>query len=173
MKLNNELITLRAVEPSDLDIIFKWENDTSIWKASNTLAPFSKHQICEYIKNYSSNIYDQLQLRLMIIENKTHDTVGMIDLHDFDPFHSRADIGILVSPEKSNIGLGEAAANVVIKYAQEFLGLHQLSVKIPIDNTPSIALFRKLKFQECGILKDWIKTGQDYCDVVIMQLILS
>ena len=41
--LKGEYIQLRALEPSDLEVLYQWENDINIWKVSQTLAPFSKH----------------------------------------------------------------------------------------------------------------------------------
>ena len=37
--LSNDKITLRAMEPSDIDLIYKWEIDTSLWTVSDTVAP--------------------------------------------------------------------------------------------------------------------------------------
>jgi len=46
--LSGVSISLRAVEPADIDLLYHWENDTSIWKVSNTLTPYSHFQIEEY-----------------------------------------------------------------------------------------------------------------------------
>ena len=35
--MENELIRLRALEPDDVQVLYKWENDTEVWKVSNTL----------------------------------------------------------------------------------------------------------------------------------------
>ena len=34
--LVGENISLRALEPEDLDLFYQWENDSSIWKISQT-----------------------------------------------------------------------------------------------------------------------------------------
>ena len=39
--MENELIRLRALEPDDVQVLYKWENDTEVWKVSNTIVPFS------------------------------------------------------------------------------------------------------------------------------------
>ena len=49
--MESELIRLRALEPEDVNILYKWENDTEIWKVSNTVAPFSKHMLRQFIEN--------------------------------------------------------------------------------------------------------------------------
>ena len=171
--LESNRIILRAVEPSDLDEIFKWENDTNIWQYGSTIAPYSKRQICEYIKNYSADIYKDMQLRLMITDNATSKTIGMIDLYDFNPFHSKAHIGILIAPEHARQGYGYEAVETLMKYASDFLGLHQLAVCIPSENTASINLFTKLGFRKAGVLNDWLRTGESYRDAVMMQKIIS
>jgi len=34
-------ISLRAIEPEDLELLYKWENNNSYWIISNTVTPFS------------------------------------------------------------------------------------------------------------------------------------
>ena len=38
--LVGENIRLRALEPEDLDLFYKWENDSSIWKIAKLISPF-------------------------------------------------------------------------------------------------------------------------------------
>ena len=71
--LQSELIKLRAMEPEDIEILYRWENDTDIWKVSNTIAPFSKYVLRQFIENQSRDIYETRQLRL-IIESRTSGT---------------------------------------------------------------------------------------------------
>ena len=60
---------------------------------------------------------------------------------------------------------------MVIDYARNFLGIHQLYAEIPTHNTKSINLFKKLGFIQTGIMKDWQKTGNTFADIAILQLI--
>jgi diamine N-acetyltransferase len=99
MHLKGQLISLRAVEPNDLELLYQWENNPSVWHLSNTLAPFSKHILKEYIENAKHDIYVTKQLRLMINTSK-YGPIGCIDLFDFDPTNQRAGIGILIADEQ-------------------------------------------------------------------------
>jgi len=89
------------MEPYDLDNLYLWENDPENWFVSQTRAPYSKHILSQFIDESNKDIYEIKQMRLMItIKNTGGDeklTVGAIDLFDFDPFHRRAGIGILVA----------------------------------------------------------------------------
>ena len=77
--LENTEIRLRALEPSDVDLLYAWENDTSIWDVSSTIIPFSKNTIRNYINNSQSDIYEAKQLRLMIEDKSSQSTIGAID----------------------------------------------------------------------------------------------
>jgi diamine N-acetyltransferase len=168
-------IVLRALEPDDLDILYNWENDREIWKVSNTIAPFSKYILQKYIENSHLDIYQTRQLRLMIDYSegeKPKVTIGAVDLFDFEPYHLRAGVGILIGENKHrNKGLASLALVEIIKYSFDVLQLHQLYANISVDNKASISLFEKAGFTLCGIKHDWIKTNQGFLDEATYQLL--
>jgi diamine N-acetyltransferase len=168
-------IVLRALEPDDLEILYKWENDRDIWKVSNTIVPFSRYILQQYIENAHLDIYQTKQLRLMIDlidkENKCF-TVGAIDLFDFDPFHLRAGIGILIGNKGyRNKGFAKQALSEIIKYAFKVLQLHQLYANITVDNEVSLYVFKNSGFILCGVKKDWVKIPDGYLDEATYQLL--
>jgi diamine N-acetyltransferase len=168
--LKDDLITLRALEPEDIDLLYEWENNEEIWTISNTLAPFSKHTLVLYIQNSDKDIYESRQLRMMI-ETFEGKTVGAIDLFDFDPFHSRVGIGILVHrPEDRSKGVATAALNLMIRYCFEKLGLHQIYANILTDNEVSMKLFLKAGFVVTGTKKEWVRDGGLWKDEFLLQI---
>ena len=171
--LYNHNIKLRAIEPEDLDILYSWENDSSLWTVGNTLAPYSKYILREYIAESHRDIFDIKQLRLIIEERESKEAIGLIDLFDFDPHHKRASVGILISPAYQQKSFGYQALILLEKYAFSFLKLHQLYAHIPEENKASLRLFQKIGFQKSGILKDWLQTSEGFSDVIIMQLFNS
>lgn len=86
--------------PEDVNILYKWENDTEIWKVSNTVAPFSKHMLRQFIENQQRDIYETRQLRLIIESKADGKPVGAIDLFDLDPYNCRAGVGILIYDQR-------------------------------------------------------------------------
>jgi len=167
-----EKIKLRALEPEDLELLYEWENDNSYWVLSNTITPFSKYTLKRYLKNSHKNIYETSQLRLMIetIENKK--TIGTIDIFDFDPFHKRAGLGILIADESERRkGYATMALKCLIDYSFTTLQLHQLYCNILTTNCDSLDLFRKLGFVEAGVKKDWVRSSEGFLDEIMLQLI--
>jgi diamine N-acetyltransferase len=167
-----EKIRLRALEPEDLELLYKWENNESYWIISNTASPYSRYTLKRYLKNSHKTIYETGQLRLMIdlIDEKV--TIGTIDIFDFDPFHKRAGIGILIADESyRRKGYATMAIKCLTGYCFKTLQMHQLYCNILATNTESLDLFTKLGFVQIGIKKDWVKSADRYIDEHMFQLI--
>ena len=172
--LTGKITKLRAIEPNDVDLIYSWENDSSIWQLSNTLTPFSKHVIRQFIENSHQDIFQLKQLRLMIdkIDNNKIETIGTIDLFDFDPVHKRAGVGILIAqPKDRGKGYASDALNTLINYSFDIMQLHQLYCNITEDNDESLNLFQSKGFQLIGTKRDWLIFPKGMKDEFMFQLI--
>ena len=170
--LKGNTVYLRALEPEDLEFIYAIENDESIWTVSNTNTPFSKFLIKQYLENAHQDIYEAKQLRLVICKTESNETIGLIDLFDFDPTNNRAGIGIIIQEKNNRInGYGSEALQLLINYSFTHLQLNQLFANIGTENEISIALFTKFGFQLIGIRKQWIKVNNLYKDEALYQLI--
>lgn len=165
-------VRLRALEPADIEILYRWENDTAVWGVSHTLLPFSRHTLEQFITEQAHDIYRTRQTRFVIEETETGRPVGVIDLFDFDPFHLRAGVGILVyEPEDRRKGYASEALGILVRYGFEVLRLHQLYCNIPAGNAPSRRLFEKCGFIPCGLKKEWLRTPEGWEDEWTLQLI--
>lgn len=172
MILENDGIRLRAVEPEDLELLYLWENDEANWRQSNTLVPYSRYTLKKYIAGSGKSIYETGQLRLMIGVLPDERTIGTIDLYDFDHYHKRAGVGILIAdPADRKKGYASAALTCLVSYAFDTLGLHQLWCNILDNNTESKHLFTGHGFAICGSRKEWIRVSGGYETEHLLQLI--
>jgi len=171
LNLEAENIVVRALEPGDLETIYQWENDPVIWKVSNTLAPYSKFVLEQYLVNAHEDIFTAKQIRLMI-SLKNGQALGTIELFDFDPQNGRIGIGIMIASGNEGKGYATEALDLLIKYCFEVLLVRQIYCNISASNEKSLHLFKKLGFTEIGLKKQWIRTGQNkFEDEWMMQLI--
>ena len=172
--LQHGKIILRPLEPGDIDLLYQWENNMEIWEVSNTRTPFSKYILAAYIKNSRKDIYETKQLRL-IIENQERRPVGVVDLFDFDPYHQRAGVGILIhNIEDRRRGFASNALAAMENYSIRFLGLKQLFANIAVDNIHSLRLFEKAGFIKAGVKKNWLKTPEGgWKDEILFQKLLT
>lgn len=163
---------LRAMEPEDLDLLYKIENDVKLWNVSATNVPYSRYVLHDYIAHSSGDIYTDKQVRL-IIENECGKTIGMVDIVNFAPQHQRAELGIVIQEQFRGKGYGKAVVQEVLKYAKHVLHLHQIYVVVAVDKGNILALFAQLGFTEGCRLADWLYDGTAYRDAVLMQYIFS
>ena len=171
MFLKSELLYLRALERSDLAFLYQLENDVEVWRVSNTVAPYSKEVLEQYLENATADIYSTRQLRLLICSVQ-HEQVGVIDLFDFEPLHQRAGIGVLVAKNFRQQQYGLNALNLILHYCQNILLLHQVYCTIPLSNLPSQQLFNRAGFSSVGIRKEWLRSPAGWEDVQEFQKIL-
>jgi diamine N-acetyltransferase len=171
--LHGQHVFLRALEPEDLQMLYTWENDTEIWNVSETLSPISRFILKRYLENAHKDIFATRQLRLVVELTGTDKAIGTIDLFDFDQFHKRAGVGILIAEkDERRKGYAEEALQIMVRYCREMLKIHQLYCTISSGNQSSIDLFRKVGFVVTCTRKEWIWNGTGYLDEHFLQLIL-
>lgn len=170
--LENSKIRLRPLEPSDLEFLYLWENDTSLWQYGDTRAPLSKELLENYIQNYDANILTAKQIRLMIVEKMSDTIIGTVDLYDVDIYNSRASIGLLIIPEFQGKGFGKETITLLEDYVLNSIGLSQLVNYIPETNINCLSLFKKLGYEQTGCLLHWHRIGREFQNVIVMQHIL-
>ncbi|MBD8348527.1 MULTISPECIES: GNAT family N-acetyltransferase [unclassified Dysgonomonas] len=174
MFLENDILKLRSLEPEDLDILYKWENNTNLWVHGNTLTPYSKLALRQYIsETQQQDIYEAKQLRFMIELKATNTAIGTIDLYEFDFHHSRAGIGILIDENYRNNSYALQTLDLIKEYVFAFLHIKQIFAYITTDNPQSIRLFEKAGYKRAGELVDWVHYDSIYKNVYIYQLIRS
>ncbi len=157
MVINNAVdIQIRAVEPEDLDFLMATENNPQYWEVSNTRIPFSRNTLRQYLET-PQDIYTDKQLRLVVTLNGVN--CGLVDLVEFDPFHLRVGIGIVVHQEYTNLGVATLALQKTIQFAVQHLGIRVFWCNILENNAASIHLFEKLSFQRRGNKPAWHKTN--------------
>lgn len=159
---------LRAPEPEDLDCMYRFENTPSLWEVSNVTGPYSRFYLKQYIETNKNDLYADCQLRLMI-ESPEREVVGIVDLFNFEPFHSRAEVGIVIAETHQRRGIGRMALQLLVEHCFDFLGIHQLYAYIDEQNEACRQLFKKCGFDECGFLKGWMRTGKTFRNVLIVQ----
>ena len=167
-------VILRAMEPYDIDDIYRWENDPAIWQHSISHAPFSRHLLTEYVMESASNdIFATKQLRLMATCTHTDATVGCIDLFDFDAYHHRAGVGILVDSKHRQKGYGQAMLHALHTFCAQHLQIHTLHCTIAADNSQSIHCFSQCGYTPVGTLPHWLWTPSGWNDALMMTTVIN
>ncbi len=170
--MKGEHAALRPLEISDVDVLCQWENNPDNLLMGNTMTPFSRFFLEQYILGARNNIYEDRQLR-MVIEDPGGRVVGLLDLFDFEPHHRRAAVGILIGNGYRGKGYASEALDLLIEYAGGVLGLKQLYATADTGNNSSKTLFLKKGFVHTGTKKQWNLRGRCWEDEDLFQLIFT
>ena len=107
----------------------------------------------------------------MIDLTESGQTIGCVDIYDYDAFNRRAGLGILIDKKFRQQGYAKAALALCVEYLFHDVLLHQVFCSIDESNTESQQLFLGQGFELCGRRKDWIQTSEGYLDVFEYQLV--
>ncbi|SFU37759.1 diamine N-acetyltransferase [Pustulibacterium marinum] len=170
LALKGKYCYLRALEPEDLEFLYYVENDELVWEVSETVTPYSRFVLKQYLENSHRDIYDVKQLRLAIV-SQNDQLAGFIDLFDFDPKNARVGVGIIVAEMFRGQGLAKEALAMITNYCFQKLNLHQVYANITEDNLASKKLFESQDFELFGVKKDWIFSEGKYKNELFYQKI--
>jgi diamine N-acetyltransferase len=162
----SKIIQLRDPEDTDVPFLLNIENDLNNQFFSSRLRFYSENEV-KYFVQKKQNLLMDLQYRYMIIHE--FKPVGCIDLIDFDLVNSRAELGILIEEKYRRNGFGYGAIEEIKSIIHKEHSLKQIYAEVLSNNLPSIHLFEKSGFQECGCKKKWIRKENGFVDLNLYQ----
>lgn len=151
-------IRLRALEPEDLEWLYRIENDTDLWQWGNANVPYSRYVLKSYIAESRQDIYADGQLRMAITSSDGEEVLGCVDLVHFDARHSRAEVGILIFPGFRGKDYGARALRMLEAYCRTHLYLHRLYSVVSSCNPHACSLFEKVGYVRSAELDGWLRT---------------
>lgn len=168
---NTHTVRLRALEPEDLELIYLLENECNDPTVAATSVPVSHYVVKQYLETTSHDLFVDGALRL-VIENNDGVAVGTVDLTDFNPQHSRAEIGLTILQAHQGKHYGRMAMEAVEEYAHRHC-IHQLYCIISNQNEGAQRLFHLLKYNVTATLPDWLQTPEGYISATLFSKILG
>ncbi|MCD8317793.1 MAG: GNAT family N-acetyltransferase [Paraprevotella sp.] len=156
-----ENIHLRALEPEDLEWLYRLDNDERIWEYGLSNVPYSRYVLKTYLETLRNDIYQDGQLRMAVTLSDEKTVIGCVDLVNFSPRHLRAEIGIVIFPEYRRRGYASRVLQKLLSYARDFLFLHQVYAVVSEKNKAALGLFVKSGFEGGATLTDWLRDERE------------
>lgn len=157
MNIRGKIVTLRAIEMEDLDLLAKWSNSPEIWElVGGWHFPYSKLSTEKYIKDVNHN---DMKYQNFAIETEEMGFIGTTNLVNIDWKNGNAFNGIMLGDKESR-GKGYAldAVMTVMRYAFKELGLNRLDGDMIAYNDRSIDFY----IRKCGWVIEGKKEGWFY-----------
>lgn len=161
---------LRAPEPDDIDILYRWENDSHEWRNSLTQVPAtSRNALWRYLENFTGDAWADGQTRFMIEAGGV--TVGTVDLCDLSARDHRAFVSIYIAGDHRRKGHARLALETVAEMAAECFGIETLAALVGRHNEASIKLFETSGYRLLTVLPAWMRhRGGEREDVLLYVL---
>ncbi|MEG3066560.1 GNAT family protein [Acetomicrobium sp.] len=170
MIIENEDITLRAIEESDLELLREMINDPEIESMTGGYSyPVSTYQQRKWFESLANGSND---LRL-IIDIKEHGAIGTVMLTDID-WKNRTTQSHWKIANRIDVrckGYGTRAVKALIKYAFNELNMHCVYCKVIEYNIASQKIVEKIGFKREGILRERIYKNGNYHNVIVWSIL--
>ncbi len=171
MNIVGKLVTLRAMERSDCEMVKEMFNDPEI---ENLVVGWS-FPVSSYAQERWFEVHygDSLNLRF-VIETPQDGAVGIATLTGIDWKNRRASHGIkLAKRECRSRGIGTDTVMAVMRYAFDELGLNRLDGSWFEDNEPSKGMYTKCGWHVEGIRRQYVFKGGRFRDLAVTGILAS
>ena len=165
MNIKGKIVTLRAMEKQDCEMIRGLFNDPEIENLVIGWAfPVSSYAQEKWFEQHYN---DDRNFRF-VIETEEDGAVGIATLVDIDWKNRHATHGIKIANKKHRArGIGTDTVMAIMRYAFDELQLNRLDSSRFPNNKPSKKLYTKCGWVEEGVRRNYIFKNGKYRDLVI------
>jgi hypothetical protein len=160
------MLKLVEIEESDLETLMRWRMLPEVTKYM-----FTEPQLTIEMQNkWFEAINNDSTCRYWIIEFE-NTKIGIVNLTNIDTQNSRCSWGHYIADTLlRGKGIGRTLEYNIYDYVLLGLALNKLSVEVLAFNKHAIGLHEKCGSQIEGVLRQQIKKGSTYHDVVVMDI---
>jgi RimJ/RimL family protein N-acetyltransferase len=167
-------VRLRAVEPSDAEAFFTWNQDSEMGRNLDQVwVPTSRESVNRWVEEEAIRKKGEDDAFRWVIENGAGEFVGSIDTHHCDRRTGTFQYGVAVRREHQRKGYATETILMVLRYFFEELRYQKVMVHVHSDNVPSARLHEQLGFQLEGRLRRTVYTGGQYWDDLVFGMTIE
>jgi RimJ/RimL family protein N-acetyltransferase len=168
-----EPVFLRPLEREDLERIYKWHNDPSLYETLlGQFRSVSRVTVEDWLLKKATYSAHEANLAICVTSDSRH--IGNIYLRDIDRVSRRAEVHFFIGERDARSrGFGQAALRLLIRHAFAELELSRLFAYALADNLASIRMMERCGFTVEGRLrKHYFKRGEAR-DGLVMGLLIE
>jgi len=165
-----ERVRLRAIEPGDWEVFFRWNQDDEMARALDRVwFPQSQEAVRRWAEEAALRRPDGDAFH-WAIEDREGTVVGAISTHDCDRRNGTFAYGLNVLPEHRRRRFASDAIEVILRFFFRELGYQKVTVQVHAFNQASIRLHECLGFQQEGRLRRVVFTRGRHFDSLVFGL---
>jgi ribosomal-protein-alanine N-acetyltransferase len=153
-QLESERFILREVKEQDYISLYEIYSDEDVIRYQQMTVMQTIEQAQKSVQAFLKGFKNKKFIRWCIATKGNDIVIGLVTLHDFNFCNSHAEIGFMLNKKYWRQNIMWEAANEIIKFALEIIGIHRIEALIHQDNIASIKLCEKLGFNKEGLKKE-------------------
>lgn len=168
--VEGRLVRLRAREPEDEPLLYRWFNDPEVTQHLTLRYPLSHAQEKAFIESTSRIGYNNASFGVETIAESR--LIGGVGLENVSPENRSAILGIAIGDKAFwDGGYGTDAMRVLCRFAFEMMNLHRIELEVYAENARAIHVYQKVGFQLEGTRRQATFKFGRYQDVHVMGLL--
>jgi len=164
-------LRLRKPQQRDIDALLDMSQDDEVMKYYG-MSPFKSKAEAVAEMNWFNKIFAQGEgIRWIITEQSEGKFIGDIGFHNFEPAHSRAEIGFKLARAYWQRGFMTEALEKVLEYGFAVMQLNRIQAVVDPKNAACLGTLKKVNFREEGLLRDYEHEPGGFVDLVMLSLL--
>lgn len=162
---------LREISSKDLIALNKWRNDPEVIDQLGAAFRYIDLSVDEgWLNNYFSS--RSTNIRLAICRKDKDLIIGVAYVLSVDWVFRSCEFAILIGDsEFRGKGVGSFALKKTLNHIFNNMNLNRVELTVLEDNKAAIALYKKFKFKEEGLLREVVYKNGEYKNMILMSLL--
>ena len=164
-ELETERLVLRAMRVKDADDMFEYAKNAEVTR----YLLWRPHQTREYTRHYLEYLAGRYRIgahyEWAMIHKESGRMIGSCGFANIDCPHNRAELGYVLNPAYRGQGLVVEAAQRVLRFGFNVLGLHRIEARYMVENTASRRVMDKLGMKFEGVARSAMLVHGVYRDI--------
>lgn len=163
-------VFLRVLEPDDLERVYKWHNDQTLYRDLVGTHHFvSRATVAKWLDQKGAFSNSEMNFAICLRSSSLH--IGNAYIRDINWVDRNCVVHLFVGDaEQRQKGFGGQTVRLMAEYVFRTMGLNRIYTLILADNETSLKMFRKAGFIEEGTLRRHVYQDGAFHDVKFVAL---
>jgi len=166
--LHGERVTLRALEPADAAVMWRWYQDREFSRLDGNRYGTALPPLEEFVRSLGSPSFADVSLG---IEDEHARLIGIVRLKRVEAEDRNADFGIAIERGHWDQGYGTDATRTILRFAFTEMNLHRVSLGVLDYNARARRCYEKCGFREEGRVREHHFHDGRWHDQIIMGIL--